>query len=63
MIIFAIGGLYCKGVEMEAIDTIGWIKIVGMTLTAGFVLYLLKVLIGVIKEDRDGRPNEKCDLD
>ena len=48
---------------MEAIDTIGLIKIVGMTLTAGFVLYLLKVLIGVIKEDRDGRPNEKCDLD
>ena len=42
---------------------VGWIKIVGMTLTAGFVLYLLKVLIGVIKEDRDGRPNKKCDLD
>jgi len=48
---------------MEEIGAIGWIKIVGMTLTAGFVLYLLKVLIGVIKEDRDGRPNEKCDLD
>ncbi len=48
---------------MEAIGTVGWIKIVGMTLTAGFLLYLLKVLIGVIKEERDGRPNEKCDLD
>ncbi len=48
---------------MEAIDTIGWIKIVGMTLTAGFVLYLLKVLINVIKEDRSGRPNDTCDLD
>ncbi len=44
-------------------DTITIIKIVGMTLTAGFVLYLLKVLIDVIKEDRSGRPNEKCDLD
>ncbi len=48
---------------METIGTVGWIKIVGMTLTAGFLLYLLKVLIGVIKEDREGHPNEKCELD
>jgi len=48
---------------MEVIGTIVWIKIVGMTLTAIFILYLLKVLIGVIKEDRNGRPNDKCDLD
>ncbi len=44
-------------------DTIAIVKIIGMTLTAGFLLYLLKVLIGVIREDRSGRPNEKCDLD
>ena len=44
-------------------DTIAIVKIVGMTLTAGFALYLLKVLISVIREDRSGRPNEKCDLD
>ncbi len=44
-------------------DTVAIIKIVGMTLTAGFLLYLLKVLIGVIREDRSGRLNEKCDLD
>jgi hypothetical protein len=48
---------------VEEITTVGWIKIVGMTLTAGFMLYLLKVLIGVIKEDRGGRTNDKCDLD
>jgi len=48
---------------VEEITTIGWIKIVGMTLTAGFVLYLLKVLISVIREDRNGRTNDKCDLD
>jgi len=52
-----------KGVKVEEITTVGWIKIVGMTLTAGFMLYLLKVLIGVIKEDRSGRTNDKCDLD
>ena len=48
---------------MEEITTVGWIKIVGMTLTAGFMLYLLKVLIGVIREDKEGKINDKCDLD
>jgi len=48
---------------VEEITTVGWVKIIGMTLTAGFMLYLLKVLIGVIKEDRSGRTNDKCDLD
>jgi len=53
--IFAIADYTQKGVKVEEITTIGWIKIVGMTLTAGFVLYLLKVLISVIREDRGQR--------
>jgi hypothetical protein len=61
--IFAIGDYTQKGVKVEEITVVGWIKIVGMTLTAGFMLYLLKVLIDVIKEDQEGRQNDKCDLD
>ncbi len=48
---------------MDEIGTVGWIKIVGMALTTVFLLYLLKVLVNVIKEDKEGKTNKKCDLD
>ena len=48
---------------MDEIGTVGWIKIVGMGLTTVFFFFFLKVLVNVIKEDKEGKTNKKCDLD
>ena len=43
----------------------GWtiFKIVGMLLTLVFLFFLLKELVKSIKESKDGRVSDKCDLD
>jgi len=43
----------------------GWtiFKIVGMALTLIFLFFLLKELIKSIKESKDGRVSDKCDID
>jgi len=43
----------------------GWtiFKIVGMLLTLVFLFFLLKELIKSIKESKDGRVSDKCDID
>lgn len=43
----------------------GWtiIKIIGMLATLVFLWFLLKELIKSIKESKDDRVSDKCDLD
>ena len=43
----------------------GWtiFKIIGMLLTLVFLFFLLKELIKSIKESKDGRVSDKCELD
>lgn len=43
----------------------GWtiIKIAGMSLTLFFLYFLLKELVKSIKESKEGRVSDKCDLD
>jgi len=43
----------------------GWtiVKVIGMIATAIFLIFLLKELIKSIKESKDGRVSDKCDID
>ena len=43
----------------------GWtiIKIAGMLATLVFLFFLLKELVKSIKESKDGRVSDRCDLD
>jgi len=49
-----------KGADMD-----GWtiVKIIGMSLTVVFLFFLLKELVKSIKESKEGRTSDKCDLD
>mgnify|MGYP007034463572 CR=1 FL=1 len=39
------------------------IKIIGMLLTLVFLFFLVKELIKSIKESKEGRVSDRCDLD
>jgi hypothetical protein len=44
-------------------DWLNIVKIIGMIATAVFIGFLIRELIKNIKESKDGKVSERCDLD